>query len=148
MASVFDVAKYILSKRGPMTTMKLQKLCYYSQAWSLAWDEIPLFDEDFQAWANGPVCPELFNIHRGKFVLSSEEISDSFAEINNLTDEQKENIDKVLDYYGEKEAHWLSELTHQELPWKSTRNEAGVRPGESCSSVISKDSMQQYYSGL
>lgn len=30
MASVFDVAKYILHKQGQMTTMKLEKLTYYS----------------------------------------------------------------------------------------------------------------------
>ena len=38
---VFDVAAYILQKTGSMTTMKLQKLVYYSQAWSLVWDEKP-----------------------------------------------------------------------------------------------------------
>ena len=42
MASVFDVAKYILQKSGSMSTWKLQKLCYYSQAWSLAWTEAPI----------------------------------------------------------------------------------------------------------
>lgn len=36
MANIISVAKYILEQRGAMTTMKLQKLCYYSQAWSLA----------------------------------------------------------------------------------------------------------------
>ncbi len=35
MASIFDVAKYILNKAGAMCTWKLQKLCYYSQAWSM-----------------------------------------------------------------------------------------------------------------
>lgn len=48
MANIISVAKYILEQRGAMTTMKLQKLCYYSQAWSLAWDDKPLFDEDFK----------------------------------------------------------------------------------------------------
>ena len=53
MANVFDVAKYILnSVGGDISTMKLQKLCYYSQAWSLAWGET-LFNEDFEAWSNG-----------------------------------------------------------------------------------------------
>jgi hypothetical protein len=37
MTTIFDVAKYILQQRGEMTAMKLQKLCYYAQAWSLAW---------------------------------------------------------------------------------------------------------------
>lgn len=32
MADVFDVAAYILQRQGRMTTMKLQKLCYYAQA--------------------------------------------------------------------------------------------------------------------
>lgn len=46
MANIFDTAKYILEKSGSMSTMKLQKLCYYSQAWSLVWDDSPLFEED------------------------------------------------------------------------------------------------------
>ncbi len=49
MANVFDVAKYILEKTGTISTWKLQKLCYYSQAWELAWTGNPLFEEDFEA---------------------------------------------------------------------------------------------------
>ena len=45
MATIYDVAKYILDKKGQLTTMKLQKLLYYTQAWTLAWDDKPLFDE-------------------------------------------------------------------------------------------------------
>ena len=30
MTSIFDVAAYVLDKLGVMTTMKLEKLCYYS----------------------------------------------------------------------------------------------------------------------
>jgi uncharacterized phage-associated protein len=35
MADVHDVAAYILGQRSPITALKLQKLVYYSQAWSL-----------------------------------------------------------------------------------------------------------------
>lgn len=70
MANVFDVAKYILHKKGPMTTMKLQKLVYYCQAWSLVWDGKPIFEEKIQAWASGPVVRELYNEHRGVFIIS------------------------------------------------------------------------------
>lgn len=48
MATVFDVAQYILEKTGKISTMKLQKLCYYSQAWALAWTEDPLFLSHFR----------------------------------------------------------------------------------------------------
>ena len=65
MATVFDVAQYILGKLAadnalPVTTWKLQKLVYYSQAWSVVWDDAPLFNDRIEAWANGPVCPVLY----------------------------------------------------------------------------------------
>lgn len=66
-ASVLDVAAYILESQGPMTHMKLQKLCYYSQAWHLAWDGVPLFPERIEAWANGPMIPVLYEALRGEF---------------------------------------------------------------------------------
>lgn len=74
MATVFDTAKYILNKMGKVSTMKLQKLCYYAQAWSIAWTEKPLFDERIEAWVNGPVFPDLFKAHKGKFMISVDEI--------------------------------------------------------------------------
>ena len=71
MITVHDVAAYILNKTGEITAMKLQKLVYYSQVWSLVWDEQPLFEARIEAWANGPVIPELYNEHRGQFLVNS-----------------------------------------------------------------------------
>src|SRR5215475_1582255 len=71
MASVRDVAAYILEKQGEMTAWKLQKLVYYSQVWSLVWDQRPLFAERIEAWANGPVCPDLYQAHRGQFIVKT-----------------------------------------------------------------------------
>ena len=36
MATIIDVAAYILREYGPMTTMKLQKLTFYAQAESIS----------------------------------------------------------------------------------------------------------------
>ncbi|MCC6923464.1 MAG: DUF4065 domain-containing protein [Nitrosomonas sp.] len=66
MANAFDVADYILVKQGAISAMKLQKLIYYSQAWSLVWDDEPLFNNKIEAWANGPVVRDLYEKHRGK----------------------------------------------------------------------------------
>ncbi len=57
MAKMNDVARFILETKGEITAMKLQKLMYYAQAWNLVWEEKELFDDDFEAWANGPVLP-------------------------------------------------------------------------------------------
>lgn len=143
MANVFDTATYILERSGTMSTMKLQKLCYYAQAWSLVWDDFPLFEEDFQAWANGPVCPELFFKTKGKFSVNA---SDETGGTGDLSDNQKDTIDKVLDYYGVHDAQWLSQLTHLEDPWNWARQ--GVPSGKGCSNVITKESMAKYYGGL
>jgi uncharacterized phage-associated protein len=142
MAAI-DVADYILSRLGSMSAMKLQKLVYYSQAWALAWTEEPLFPEDFQAWANGPVLRELYDRHRGQFRLEPGFFGGNPA---SLTDDQKEVIDKVLAYYGQRDPQWLSNLSHIEEPWKTARAE--YPDGERCENVISKESMMEYYSSL
>lgn len=147
MANVFDVARYILElckerRELPITTWKLQKLVYYSQAWSLVWDDQPLFEEPIEAWANGPVCPELYMAHRGQFKISLMLLGNSDV----LSDDQKETIRVVVDSYAEKSAHYLSELTHQEEPWKNAR--IGIPPGVRSNQVISQESMAEYYGGL
>ena len=143
MATVFDTAKYILNKQGRMSTWKLQKLCFYSQAWALAWTETPLFEEEFQAWANGPVCPELFHAHKGKYMISEGDIK---GDPNNLTEDECDTIDKVLEHYGSMEPNELRERTHAEDPWKNARG--NTPEGEPCCTIIDKDSIGEYYSSF
>ena len=142
MASVFDAAAYILEKKGEMTTLKLQKLVYYAQAWSLVWDERLLFDEKIEAWSNGPVVRDLFEYHRGKYYVSGIEAGDS----GKLDADQKATVDMVLTHYGDKPAYWLVRLSHSEPPWIEARGD--LSPTESSDAEITLDSMAQYYSSL
>ena len=142
MATVHDVAAYILKQRGSMTTMKLQKLVYYSQAWSLVWDDCPLFKARIEAWAAGPVVPELYKKHRGQFRVKEWPKGDP----SRLTSEEQETVDSVLGFYGEKDSHWLSQLTHQEPPWKDARGNLG--PGERGNAEITWAAMAEYYGSL
>ncbi len=142
MANVFDVAAYILRQTGPITAWKLQKLVYYSQAWSLVWDQRPLFAERVEAWANGPVCPALYAQHRGQFTVSEIPAGDAM----NLDQEARETIEAVLSYYGDKHPQWLSDLTHMEAPWQEARG--NLPPGVACSREITPDSMVLYYESL
>lgn len=144
MASVKHVAAYILQKTGPITAMKLQKLVYYCQAWSLVWDEEKLFSEKIEAWANGPVIPKLYECHRGEFKVSHILGIDSNS--IKLKKNQKDTIEKVLDFYGNKSSQWLSDLTHQELPWMDARK--GLSPGQRGNTEISCAAMAEYYESL
>jgi uncharacterized phage-associated protein len=142
MANVYDVAAYILQKLGRMPTMKLQKLVYYSQAWSLVWDEEPLFPEAIEAWANGPVVRALYEEHKGVFQIERIPL----GKPDDLTENQRNTIDTVLKFYGNRPSQWLSDLTHQEDPWKTARS--GIPSGEPSSAVISLASMAEYYGSL
>ena len=142
MISVHDVAAYILKTCRPMTAMKLQKLVYYAQAWSLVWDEAPLFEEPIEAWANGPVVRELYDGHRGMFKVESWPKGDA----SRLSADQKETVDAVLNFYGDKTSQWLSHLTHQEQPWREARR--GLAPGKRGHEEITLASMAEFYEGL
>jgi uncharacterized phage-associated protein len=142
MASVHDIAAYIVAKRGRMTAMKLQKLVYYAQAWSVVWDERPLFAERIEAWANGPVVRELYDLHRGSFEVAGWPHGDA----GRLSEAERSTVDTVLDFYGDRSAQWLSDLTHTEQPWLLARR--GVPEGERGNREITLSSMEEYYSSL
>lgn len=149
MASAADVARYILDAMAPdqygrrVTAWKLQKLVYYAQAWSLVWDEEPLFDDEIQAWANGPVVRSLYDLHSGRFRLFAGDI-DGTPE--NLTKDQRETIDIVLEHYGDKSPQYLSDLTHMEDPWRNARGD--LPDGARSQRIISLEAMAEYYESL
>lgn len=143
MATVLDVAKYILEHLGPMSAMKLQKLVYYSQAWSLVWDDRPLFNDPIQAWANGPVSPRLYAVHRGQFEVTDQAMP---GDSSHLDAAGRETVDSVLKFYGDKSAQWLSDLTHNERPWSEARG--GLAPGDRGAREITRASMAEYYASL
>lgn len=144
--SVFDAAQYILKclPEHSCSTMKLHKLLYYCQAWSLVWNDKPLFKEKIEAWANGPVIRELFVFHKGLFSLSYWDLTTGNEE--NLSKDQKETVKDVLDFYGNRDSQWLIDLTHSEDPWRKARK--GLKPMERGNEEITLESMNDYYSSL
>ncbi|SFB92366.1 Panacea domain-containing protein [Algibacter lectus] len=141
--TVFDIVKYILSQTGYISAVKLQKLVYYSQAWSLVWDDKPLFDSKIEAWVDGPVVPDLYQEHKGKFTVS---IDDFNGDVSNLSSDNISTIDEVLKAYSDKNAQWLSDLTHMEDPWLNARK--GLLGSQRGNNEITLDSMGEYYSSL
>jgi uncharacterized phage-associated protein len=132
-----DVAAYILDQHGPMTAMKLQKLVYYSQAWAIVWDDAALFSEEIEAWKNGPVVRDLWESHRGQYRVTEIANGDASA----LDSAQSDTVDVVLAFYGDKNAQWLSDLTHLEDPWKEAWEKGP-------NSIITKESLSEYYSSI
>jgi uncharacterized phage-associated protein len=142
MATVHDVAAYIVKKLGVLSCLKLQKLVYYAQAWSLAWDDRPIFRARIEAWANGPVVPELYRHHRGAFQVTDWPLGNP----GNLNQDERETVNAVIKFYGERSPQWLSDLTHMEAPWIKARK--GIGHGEFGNNEITLKSMADYYTSI
>ncbi|MGH3933066.1 MAG: Panacea domain-containing protein [Pseudonocardiaceae bacterium] len=139
MAGVDDVAAALLTRTGPVTTMKLQKLVFYSQAWHLAFTGSPLFPETIQAWARGPVVPELHHQHRRRYQVADWPT----GQPDRLDPVETRTVTWVVDKYGGFSAEALSRMTHQEVPWIVAR--ASAAEGEHSSEPISHDQMRAFY---
>lgn len=149
MLSVPQVAAYFLCRQDleagdPITHLKLQKLVYYAQAWSLALRLEPLFDEDFEAWVHGPALMSLYTYYadHGWNPLPIPQDFDS----SSIDEEVRSFLDEVWQVYGGYSAKKLEQLTHSEQPWIEARK--GCGPLDKSREIIRKESMQAYYRGL
>lgn len=146
---VQDVAAYLLAvhKDGPghgaMEAMKVHRLCYYFQAWHLVWTKGPLFQDEIQAWGSGPVCPSLYQLHRGLYRLDSIPGGSERA----ISDESaQETIVIVLRGYGKMTSPDLADLSRSEDPWRRARR--GIPDGIRSESPISHESLIDFYGSL
>ncbi len=138
------LSKYIIykmyQKGKKINHLKLQKLLYYVEAWHLVYTNEPLIKDNFEAWLHGPVVRRVWNYYRDFSIMFDDLPCIKPGKID-LTEEQEQIIDDVLDEYGDKTGYYLECLTHVEKPWIEARSQ-----GEN--QIISKEIMKDYYSGL
>lgn len=116
---IFAVADFFLANADPddaITHIKLQKLCAYAQAFSLALNGKPLFDDALEAWLHGPVVPRLYETYRvnGRSPITTA----TTAEESRLPfdDEELYILETVNSYYGAYAAHRLRNMSHDDFP--------------------------------
>ena len=145
--SIFDVANYFItrnydpSSESFITPLKLQKLCYYAQAFHIATYNSVLVPEEFQAWVHGPVCPKLYEKYKN-YGMSPIQPTEEF-DSKKYNDKQIKILDYVQREYGIYDGKFLEYITHQEKPWKNARK--GYLPDERCEVVITIDDMKRSY---
>ena len=102
-----------------ISNLKLQKMLYYLQGFNLAFFDEKLFSEDIVAWQYGPVVREVYDsfkdFGKGAIILSG-----SVKELQLNGADQEDMFKQVMAEYGKFSAIRLMEMTHNELPWKST----------------------------
>lgn len=121
-----------------MTHLKVQKLVYYAEAWFLANFDRSLTNEDFEAWAHGPVSPKVYSKYRdnGWEALPPERAQ-------TLPENVGDYLTAVYNEYGQFSAKRLEALTHSEEPWKVTRG--NLPPEARCNESIDRLLMRNYY---
>lgn len=127
MLDPLDASKYFIvrayeeEKDSSMTNMKLQKLLYYAQSLHLALYDQPLFDEEIQAWRYGPVCPPAYRYYSD---YEGNQLSiPSDSGLSSIPLETKELLEEVWEHFGVHRAYKLSDMTHDETPWKEARGD-------------------------
>ena len=142
---VQEVAKYILyladKDKEVVTNKKLQKLVYYSQAWSLVLNERRLFNEKIEAWIHGPAVRSLYTRYK-RFGFEPIEQDVKLNTID-LTKKEKDLIEQVWNVYGKFDAGYLEMLSHSEKPWQEARR--GLQVCEGSDAEISPDTMKSFY---
>ena len=140
--SVYTIAAWFLEK-GDMTHKKLQKLCYYAQAWCYALKNFRLADTDFQAWIHGPVSPALYDRFKcfGYNTIHMKSRIDLRIDADDVS-----FLEDVWDTYGDKSGNALEALSHRETPWLEARR--GYAADERCTVAISPEVMRDYYRSI
>lgn len=149
--NVNDVADYIIlslnsDEQYCLINLKLQKLVYYVQAWSLGINKEPFMEGRFEAWVHGPVCRQLYE--RFKDTKSLYALMDNKDVLNNnvfntIAKEDAEFIDYILENYARFAGTQLEAMTHSEAPWIEARGNA--YPMERCHNEITQESMLKFY---
>lgn len=139
MSPAINIVKYFLAQvdnedADSISNMKLQKLLYYAQGFHLALFDIPLFPEPIEAWAHGPVVPDVY--HRLKHFGSKPVELDQDVDFDaSLGSETEELLDEVYSVYGQFSAAALRNMSHDEPPWMQTAQ----------GSVISHQLMRDFF---
>ncbi|MDR1515148.1 MAG: DUF4065 domain-containing protein [Synergistaceae bacterium] len=157
MVNVSDLAKYLLylnkkeaeqagdEAASDIDPMKLQKLLYYCQGYSLGITGRALFDEKIEAWKYGPVVRTVYKEYQGykgsciplDLVTSAPEVDAYVSHIAELVMRDK----------GQYSATALMKMTHKEPVWQDAWNRS-IREGYSMftNEPLSIDTMKDYFS--
>ncbi|MBQ3450856.1 MAG: SocA family protein [Selenomonadaceae bacterium] len=130
MQTADNVARWFLSRNALkalsgetdfISNLKLQKLLYYAQGIYLALYDEPLFEAPIEAWQYGPVVEAVYQKYKDN---GADGIKNFKNPEENFSETEESTLQFVQNAFGQFSAWKLSDMTHEESPWKNTpRNE-------------------------
>lgn len=138
------VIRYLLRKVSDITPLALQKILYYAQAFYYALFGTELFSDSCQAWAHGPVFPEVY--HKYKiygFNPIEASITDLEEETSELTNREVQFLDAIISAFSYYSGGTLEKMTHSEFPWQNAR--AGLLAEDRSVTEIDRNDIHTYF---
>lgn len=138
------VARYMLHRAEEVTPMVLQKLLYFAQAFFRALYRTDLFTDDCQAWAYGPVYPDIYRMYSdcGWNPISMPAMGET-EDFSEFTTREIVLMNAVADIFGMYSGGVLSRITHNERPWIETRG--NLLPNDRSAATIDKKLIDDYF---
>jgi uncharacterized phage-associated protein len=124
----FNAANLLLSKGDrdniPIDPMKLQKLLYLAHGWHLAHLDASLIYQDFQAWAYGPVIPDIYREFKAYGAAPINGHAPAVNDSQTLSPASESLCESVWQTYKGFTGVQLSALTHEPgYAWDAARRE-------------------------
>lgn len=146
MAEAVDIARYLIKLAATeaepefLSPMRLQKLLYYVQGWSLVAREKPAFESPIEAWVHGPVVRSAYSAFAD---YGDSPIPLHEASSGGLESEMKLLVASVWEGYKTHSAIALRQKTHNETPWLEARGD--LPPDQRSDTEINLTTMRQFF---
>lgn len=127
-----------------VTPLALQKMLYYAQAFYYSLYNEELFPDPCQAWAHGPVYPDVYQKYKmyGYNPIDAPELAQE--DTSELTLREVELLDSIIESFGRYSGTVLEKMTHNERPWQNARG--SLLPKDRSETEISREDVHLYFS--
>ncbi|NLJ19327.1 type II toxin-antitoxin system antitoxin SocA domain-containing protein [Globicatella sulfidifaciens] len=141
MAQVLDVANWLLCNQEslvskPMTNLRLNKLLYFAQVFSIMEYGKAMFHDDIEAWEFGPVVPVVYHAYKengNRTIEPNFECENESLSVDDIAILQMINI-----VYSKTGTSKLVDTTHLDnSPWHKAFHEG--------SKIIKNDDIEEFY---
>lgn len=144
-SKIDQIVNYIIIKMGEITPLSLQKLLSFSNGVNYSLNGKQLIFENSQAWAHGPVYPQIYSKYKkyGYKPIDNGIYSTHGGMLSKLTREELKAIDLVIHTFGLYSPKILEAISHMQDPWLEKR--IGYKDNETGKKVIDENSIRNYY---
>lgn len=163
---VLDIARYIINKCNEkgiiISNLKLQKLLYFVQGYTFAFDGHRCFSDKIEAWSYGPVCPRVYHEFKkyGSDAIppinyyevvefdgdSIQWVEKKFSSLD-IDQDTRDTIDVIIEKFGHISAIKLVYITHSQAPWIETYNNPNKHDDTIDENLIKNFFTHQVYGG-